>query len=124
MMAMTRRSMVLASLAVLVGCRHELATDLPVPAPARRVRDALLAGADLEGLLDPATAARLRADVDALVDEHGPLAAGPAVVIESSGVVSANLNLTADGQPVGRIRVIVGPDGTVRRVDVLPPYLG
>lgn len=126
-MAISRRSILMLGLTLLPGCRYTLDTAHPVPAVARTVVDDLLrAGADTRAAqrlgsahLAPEDARRLAADWVLLVEPYTRLTAGRSHVVVSHGVTNANVDVLGDGEPVGRLRVVVSVDGQVVRIDVL-----
>lgn len=128
MIANSRGSTLLVVLLVaLCGCRFAVELDNPVPTVADSTLEALLAAPSSASAVIDATedlvgvehAETIAEDWVALVGRHGRLARGREVVIVSEGVTSANLDVTADGDPVGRLRVVVGLDGEIRDAAIL-----
>lgn len=119
--------LVLLVLAGLGGCRFSVETGNPVPPVADSTLEALLAVPPSESavidatedLIGTAHAEVIAVDWVELRRAHGDLACGREVVIVSEGVTSANLDVTADGEAVARLRVVVGPDGEVRDAAIL-----
>lgn len=129
-MASSRRStlgLMLLVLALLPGCRAELATDHPVPPVADAALAALLEAEPTPQAVRAAMAPTLGPGwAEAIADGWATSAAaydevtpGPVHVVRSHGVSSANLDVLGDGHPIGRLRVVVGPDGEVREAAIL-----